>query len=138
MKFKALGVITLLMFSCTSFSEELTASKEYRNILKNYTKILFEESCYSRPNEGCVAAEKEHLSEKIFEQAFVGEYTYEGIIYYYVVVPDKKGMSSTAMFSRKSPGDALHLCGLEESMVSYNEQIKNIKSVDYNSCISEF
>ena len=114
--------------------DKLTDTEEYRNILKQYVKVLFEEACYSTNEGGCIGSSKENLLSIQFNLSTVGEYYFNNTTYYYVVMPFKSGGTAYAMLSRKSAGDRLNLCGLVESIEPFDEVVKKIRSKDESIC----
>ena len=132
---KCFCVFLFISTAENSFAEDkLTDTEEYRNILKQHVKVLFEEACHSTNEGGCIGVSKENLLNIQFNLSTVGEYDVNKITYYYVVMPFKSGGTAYAMFSRRSAVDRLNLCGLVESIEPFDEMIKKIRSKDENIC----
>jgi len=134
MKLSISTFILMLLSSLSAAESRLSEIDEYKKVLKEYTKIILTESCFSQGG-GCSGENKEWLVDIQFDQAEIGEYEHKKNTYYYVVMPIKSGGSATVMFSRKSLGDKLNYCGLMEAVVSFEDQKSNIKLVEYNICL---
>lgn len=126
-----------IFISLNSYAEEkLTENAKYRNVLINYSKVLFEEFCHSGRTGGCLDQALENFLGIQFEKATVGEYKIDEGTIYYVISPIKSGGTALTMFFRKTSG-SLESCGSAETAEEFNTLIKNVKAKTENLCATE-